>query len=322
MTIKLLITGSTGFVGGRLVSTLLLDPAMQVTTLLRARPVGTPACLDYSVVPDFSSIGAHHTAFNSVDVMIHLASRVHVMNEHDPDPLQAFRRVNVEHTMQLARSAAEAGVRRFIFISSVKVNGEATLPGSPYTETDAPAPKDPYGISKLEAEIALQAIAAETGMELVIIRPVLVYGPGVRANFESMMRGLIKGVPLPLGALQNKRSLLALDNLVSFIKLCVTHRSAASQTFLISDDQDVSTTQLLRLLATALRCRARLLPVPAWVLVGGAALLGKKPVALRLCGSLQVDIHKARSMLGWEPPVTLEDGLKQTANYFLKEPVK
>ena len=253
-----------------------------------------------------------------VQIVIHAAARVHVMSESSADPLAEFRKVNVDGTLNLARQAVAAGVRRFIFVSSIKVNGEGTEPGKPYKADDAPAPVDPYGISKLEAEHGLLALAAETGMEVVIIRPVLVYGPGVKANFRSMMNWLNKGIPLPLGSIRNKRSLVALDNLVDLIVTCIEHPAAANQVFLVSDGEDLSTTELLRRMGAALGKPARLLPLPGAWLNGAACLLGKGAIAQRLCGSLQVDIEKTRRLLGWTPPVTVDEALRKTARHFLE----
>ena len=233
------------------------------------------------------------------------------MHDTDGDPLAAYRVVNTEGTINLARQAAAAGVRRFVFISSVKVNGEETSPGQPFTEEDEPAPLDPYGISKLEAEQGLRDLATATGMEVVIIRPPLVYGPGVKANFLTMMRWLNKGVPLPFGALDNRRSLVALDNLVDFIITCIDHPAAAKQTFLVADGEDLSTTELLRRVGRAMGKPVRLIPVPMGLLQAGARLLGKQEMARRLCGSLQVDITKARTLLGWKPPVAVDEGLRR-----------
>jgi nucleoside-diphosphate-sugar epimerase len=221
--------------------------------------------------------------------------------------------VNVETTLQLASQAAACGVKRFIFISSIKVNGEQTEPGRPFRPDDTPAPQDPYGISKMEAEAGLREVAQETGMEVVIIRPPLVYGPGVKANFASMVKWLQRGVPLPLGAIHNCRSLVALDNLVDLIITCIHHPAAANQTFLVSDGEDVSTTELLRRMGAALGRPARLLPVPQQMLEWGAALAGKRDMAQRLFSSLQVDMDKTRQLLGWAPPVSLEQGLLQVA---------
>ena len=247
------------------------------------------------------------------DVVVHLAARVHVMYDASIDPLAEFRRVNVQGTLNLARQAAASGVRRFVFISSIKVNGEATQPGQPFTADDAPAPLDAYGISKMEAEQGLRELAAQTGMEVVIIRPPLVYGPGVKANFAAMMRWLQRGVPLPLGAIHNQRSLVALDNLVDLIVTCLTHPAAANQTFLVSDDEDVSTTELLRRMGQAMGKPARLLPVPVSWLKVGAAMVGKRDAAQRLSGSLQVDIEKTCRLLGWVPPISLDEGLRRAA---------
>ena len=246
-----------------------------------------------------------------VDIVIHLAARVHVMKDTATNPYSAFRTVNVDGTLTLARQASDAGVRRFVFISSVKVNGESTQPGRAFTETDAPNPQDAYGHSKHEAEQGLRQIASDTGMEVVIIRPPLVYGPGVKANFAALMRAVQRGYPLPLGAVHNLRSLVALDNLVDFIVTCITHPKAANQTFLVSDGQDLSTTKLVRGMAQAAVLPARLLPVPVWALQAGASLLGKGDTVQRLCGNLQIDMSKARYLLGWAPPVSVEEGLRR-----------
>jgi nucleoside-diphosphate-sugar epimerase len=245
------------------------------------------------------------------DCVVHLAARVHVMNDAVPDPLAEFRAANVELTVHLARQAAQAGVHRFIFISSVKVNGEETAADRPFTANDTPQPQDPYGVSKMEAEQALRSLAAQIGLEVVIIRPPLVYGPGVKANFAALMRAVQRGWPLPLGTVRNQRSLVALDNLVDFIITCITHPQAANQTFLVSDGQDISTTELVRGMARAAGVPARLLPVPVWVLQAGAALLGKGDAVQRLCGNLQVDISKARRLLGWVPPISVDEGLRR-----------
>jgi len=241
------------------------------------------------------------------------------MNDDTADPLREFRRINVDGTLQLARQAAEAGVKRFVFISSIKVNGESTVPGQPFTAAQAPAPIDPYGVSKWEAEQQLRKLSAETGMEVVIIRPALVYGPGVKANFLNMMKWLYKGVPLPLGAIHNKRSLVALDNLVDLIVTCIDHPRAANQTFLVSDGEDLSTTELLQRTSRALGKLPRLLAVPAWMLETAAKILGKQSIAQRLLGSLQVDIAHTRETLGWTPPVSVDAALRKTAQHFLEQ---
>jgi len=246
-----------------------------------------------------------------ITTVVHLAARVHVMHDTEADPLMAFRVVNVEGTLNLTRQAAAAGVKRFVFISSVKVNGELTQSGRAFTEADSPDPQDAYGLSKHEAEQGLRQLAVDTGMEVVIIRPPLVYGPGVKANFAALMRAVQRGWPLPLGAVPNQRSLVALSNLVDFIVTCIAHPQAANQTFLVSDGQDLSTTELVRGMARAAGVPARLLPVPVWALQAGATLLGKGDAVQRLCGNLQVDISKARQLLGWVPPISIDEGLRR-----------
>jgi UDP-glucose 4-epimerase len=221
--------------------------------------------------------------------------------------------------LNLARQAAQAGVRRFIYVSSIKVNGEQTLPGQPFTEEDVPAPHDPYSISKYEAEEGLRVIAQQTGMEVVIIRPPLVYGPGVKANFLNMMGWLHRGVPLPFASINNRRSLVALENLLDFIVVCLDHSAAANQIFLISDGEDLSTAELLRRMAYALGKPAHLIPMPISLLKVGAVLMGRRNMAQRLCGSLQADISKARTILGWNPPISVDEELCRTAQGFLHE---
>ena len=308
---RLLITGANGFVGQSLCS-----EAARRNFFVHAatRSTWNLPCADVSqAVGIMDGTADWATALAGIDLVVHLAARVHVMGDTAANPLDEFRRINVKGTLNLARQAAVAGVRRFVFISSVKVNGEATQPGRPFTAGDAPAPLDPYGISKMEAEQGLREIAAQTGMEVVIIRPPLVYGPGAKANFAAMMRWLRRGVPLPLGAIHNQRSLVALDNLVDLVVTCLSHPAAANQTFLVSDGEDVSTTELLRRMGKAMSRPAHLIAVPAGFLKGAAALLGKRDVAQRLCGSLQVDIQKTRQLLDWSPPITLDEGLKKTA---------
>ncbi len=308
-----MVTGATGFVGGALVRRLADDHAFNgVIAANRHRAAASlPEGVKLLQVGDLLPTTDWSAAVKSVDALVHCAARVHVMQDCATDPLDAYRLVNVEGTLNLARQAAIAGVRRFVFVSSIKVNGEVTPPGRPFTADDEPAPMDPYGVSKLEAEQGLRELEAKVGMEVVIVRPPLVYGPGVKANFASMMRWLMWGVPLPFGAIHNARSLVALDNLVDLLVTCLKHPSAAGQTFLVSDGEDVSTSELLRSTAQAMRKKAVLVPIPAFMLETGAALLGKRSVALRLCGSLQVDIEKTRRLLGWTPPLSLDQGLKK-----------
>ncbi|MDD0838929.1 SDR family oxidoreductase [Curvibacter sp. HBC61] len=308
----ILVTGATGFVGSALVKRLVIESAFGgVVAVSRRLDVSWPEGVKRVQVSDLLPTTDWSVALRQVDAVVHCAARVHVMQDSASDPLQAYRHVNVEGTLHLARQAAAAGVNRFVFVSSIKVNGESTLPGVPFTANDEPAPLDPYGVSKMEAEQGLQDISAQTGMEVVIVRPPLVYGPGVKANFAAMMRWVARGVPLPLGAIHNARSMVALDNLVDLLVRCLSHPAAAGQTFLVSDGQDVSTTSLLRRTAQAMGKQALLLPVPAGVLQLVAALLGKRDVAQRLCGSLQADISKTRQLLGWSPPLTLDQGLRK-----------
>ncbi|QEY62234.1 SDR family oxidoreductase [Metapseudomonas lalkuanensis] len=319
---RILLTGASGFIGSALLVRISMAADFQLTVATRRPLSDLSPEVKSRLVPSLDAEADWRPALSGVDVVIHAAARVHVMNERSDDPLAEFRKVNVDGTMCLARQSAAAGVRRFIFLSSIKVNGEWTSSGSPFIADAKPAPSDPYGVSKMEAEQALKDLASETGMEIVIIRPPLVYGPGVRANFLSMMRWLYKGIPLPFGAINNRRSLVALDNLVDLILACVRHPGAANQTFLVSDGEDLSTTQLLRRMGASLGRPARLLPIPEHLLSIAARLLGRKALAQRLCGSLQVDISKTRELLSWSPPVSVEQALNQTAKHFLDNRLK
>lgn len=315
---RIVVTGATGFVGQAVLERLSAQANLELVAAVRKPVSELPGCATSVQVAGLEADTDWRQALEATGAVIHCAARVHVMDDQSSDPLAEFRKVNVEGTLNLARQAAAAGVKRFIFVSSIKVNGEGAAPGHSYKADDVPAPMDPYGISKLEAEQGLRVIAAETGMEVMIIRPVLVYGPGVKANFLSMMRWLNKGVPLPFGAIYNKRSLVALDNLVDLIVTCIDHPAAANQVFLVSDGEDLSTTELLSKMAAALGKPARLLPLPSRLLEVGAAMLGKQALAQRLCGSLQVDISKTRELLGWSPPVSVDQALRKTAEHFLQ----
>jgi nucleoside-diphosphate-sugar epimerase len=310
---RLLVTGASGFVGRAVLARAVGESALQVRAAARRHAPSGAAGAENVLVGDLTPDTDWSEALGGVDAVVHAAARVHVMSETAADPLAEFRRVNVAGTLNLARQAAESKVRRFIFISSIKVNGEGTRPGRPYTPEDVPAPLDPYGISKHEAEVALRRLAQETNLEMVIIRPVLVYGPGVKGNFLAMMRWLNRGVPLPLRSIENRRSLLALDNLVDFILTCVHHPLASNETFLVSDGEDLSTADLIRRLARAMGRPSRLIPVPSAVLMAGATLVGRREVAQRLIGSLQVDISKARRILSWAPPVSVDEGLRRAS---------
>lgn len=316
---KILITGASGFVGEALVFKLLVDKKFRPVAAVRGASRLHGLC---PVVPFDLTDAQTLPVLTDIDVVIHAAARVHVMSETATDALTEFRKVNVEGSLMLAQRAADAGVKRFIFISSIKVNGESTATGKPFKSDDTPNPSGPYGVSKHEAEELLKKLGKDAGMEVVIIRPPLVYGPGVKANFLSILNALSKGVPLPLGAVCNQRSLVAIDNLVSLIVTCIDHPAAANQTFLVSDGQDLSTPQLMRNIARALGKPARLLPLPVWLLTLAASVLGKRPEVRRICGSLQVDIDKNRELLGWTPPVNMEKALRQTARYYQERQTK
>jgi nucleoside-diphosphate-sugar epimerase len=325
--VNILVTGATGFVGKALITDLLANNN-QVKAVVRTKSTDTLLGIEQIVVKDLVELSSISildeitTALKNVDVVVHTAARVHMMNDDSTDPLSEFRKVNRDATLTLARLAAESGVRRFVFISSIKVNGEMSRPGHPFTPEAQHVPDDPYGLSKYEAEQGLLDLANETGMEVVIIRPPLVYGPGVKANFASMMKWMYKSIPLPFGAVHNQRSLVALENLVSFIMHCADYQKtpqAANQVFLISDGEDVSTTQLLRKVAKALNEQTWLIPIPVGLMTFAAKLIGKGDVANRLFGSLQVDSSKARELLDWRPVITMDEQLKKTAKAFLDE---
>ena len=308
-----LLTGSTGFIGQNVARGLLVHDAKVAVTVrhVRAEMVDIPSGWECYGVGDINSQTDWLLALQGMQTVVHCAGRAHVMREQATDALAAFREVNVAGTLRLAEQASDAGVQRFVFLSSIGANGAQTTPDEPFSEADQPKPHNDYALSKWEAEQGLMQIADKSGLEVVIIRPPLVYGPNAPGNFGSLMRAVQRGWPLPLGAVHNQRSLVALDNLVDFIVTCITHPLAANQTFLVSDGQDLSTTELVRGMAQAAGVPARLLPVPVWALQAGASLLGKGDAVQRLCGNLQVDISKARSLLGWVPPVSVEEGLRR-----------
>lgn len=312
---QLLVTGASGFVGRFLCTRLLAEGCSVRGTLLGSE---TPASLVKGVEPvliePLGSDTPWSQALSGIDTIIHLAARVHIMNDPLADPLTEFRRVNAEGTMHLAREAAKAGVKRFVFISSIKVNGEESA--TTYTEVSPTQPTDPYGISKWEAEQGLRSIASETGLEVVVVRPTLVYGPGVKANFFNMMKVVSKSLPLPLGSISNKRSLIYIGNLVDALAICATHPDAAGKTFLVSDGEDISTPQLVMSTAHALGVSARLFPLPLSLMRLAGKLAGKCAAVTRLTGSLTVDSSKIRRELGWKPPFTMEEGLLETAKWF------
>ncbi len=312
-----LVTGANGFVGSALIDRLQRAGKSNVRGAVRSATVALPAGVERTVIGDIGPQTDWSDALRGIGVVVHLAARVHVMREAAGDPLAEFRRINVDATLRLAQQAVQAGVRRFVFVSSIKVNGELT-DGTPFTAHDVPHPGDPYGVSKYEAEISLHELARRTGLELVIVRPPLVYGPGVRANFLKLMQLVKRGLPLPLGGIRNRRSMVALDNLTDLLALCTSHPTAAGETFLVSDDSDLGISELIGLIADAMDKRILLLPVPAGLMLWLARAAGKADVANRLLGSLEVDIAHTKNTLGWHPPQTPAAAVRQTVAHFLK----
>ncbi|MDX6017296.1 SDR family oxidoreductase [Shewanella indica] len=310
---KIMLTGASGFIGSKLLEQLPSD----TLSLGRVKPAGKTHEQFFKL--EIKDDTDYSVALSGVDVIVHLAARVHIMNDTSLDPLREFREVNTAGTMNLARQAVKAGVKRFIFVSSIKVNGESTEIGKPFTESDDRCPEDFYGQSKSEAEVQLLELAEQTGLEVVIIRPTLVYGPGVKANFASLLHLVSKGLPLPFGSVKdNKRSLVSVTNLVDLIITCIDHPKAANQVFLVSDDHDISTVEMVKHMSQALGKSSRLLPVPLWCYRLVGKLTGKMGVVDRLIGSLQVDITHTKNTLGWTPPQTLEHGFKEAAEAFLR----
>lgn len=309
--IRFLVTGANGFVGAALCQA------------LAERGLGYRAAMRHATnEADIYSCGELDgdtpwaPALHDIDVVIHLAARVHVMRDKAADPLAAFRRTNVEATVNLARQAANAGVRRFVFVSTIKVNGEHSVPGKPFVESDAAAPDDPYAVSKWEAEQALLRLGAETGLEVVIVRPPLVYGPGVRANFLQLLRRVHSGWPTPFKAISNERSLLFVGNLADALILCATHVEAAGQTYLLDDGVALSSSDLVAAIASSLGVPNRDVAIPVWVLNTAARVFGQQALAERLTRSLVVSNRKICTQLGWRPPFTIDQGLRLTARWY------
>lgn len=309
---RILVTGASGFVGRALTSRLVALGTHDVVAMTRSQPRDPLPGARYVVTGDLRLQAHWPEDLVGVDCVVHTAARVHVLSDQSKQSLAEFERINVMATLQLAHRAVAAGAHRFVFISSIGVNGVMTPLNTAFTENDLPQPHNAYADSKLKAELGLRQVAEQTGLEVVIIRPPLVYGHGVRANFAALMRAVQRGWPLPFGSVRNMRSMVGLDNLTDFIITCVNHPQAASQTFLVSDGHDVSSAELVRGLARAAGRPARLFPVPVWVLRAGAKLLGREDVMQRLCGSLRVDIDKAHRLLNWTPRISFDEGLRRT----------
>ena len=311
---KILVSGASGFVGSALCSHL-VSRGFDVVATVRNLPDASIPSVEYRIVTETSSATDWSDALAAVDAVIHCAARVHVMDDHTQDPLAEFHRVNTLGTETLARAATGSGVKRLIFLSSIKVNGESALPDSPFNQTSPAKPQDPYAISKLEAELALTHIATETELEVVILRCPLVYGPGAKGNFLRLLRAVDHGIPLPLALAKNRRSLIYLDNLTSAIGTCLTHPAAAGKTYLVSDGEDVSTAEMISRIAQALGKPSRLWPCPLGLMELAGMMTGKSDEIARLLGSLCIDSSKIRSELDWTPPYTLEQGLAETARW-------
>lgn len=309
---NILITGANGFVGRHL-SALLIARGHRVSAAVRRADAALPTGVaEVHAVGDIGPNTCWDGVLDGIDAVIHLAARAHVMRDTDPDPLASFRRVNVAGTERLARAAAQAGVGQFVYLSSVKVHGESSAKNTPYTEAMAPAPEDAYGLSKLEAEQALAAISADTGLSLTVFRPPLVYGPGVRANFERLVKAVRRGIPLPFGAVRNRRSLVYVGNLADAVAASLSRPEALGQTFLVCDGPAVSTAELIRAIAAALQVKPRLLRIPPALLETAASLAGKRAEIRRLLGDMAIDDAHLRNRLGWRPPFSLQEGLADT----------
>lgn len=311
-----LVTGATGFIAASVFNTLSTRGSLVRGTVRKIGSVSLAAGQQCRAIEEIDGRTDWTSALEDVDCVIHCAARTQFVYETGEDSLSAYRSVNVNGTKRLAEQAAAAGLRRLVYLSSIKVNGEQTVLGAPFLFSDAPAPEDPYGVSKWEAEQALWAVSAQTGLEVVVVRPPLVYGPGVKGNLLRLLRWVARDVPLPLGVVHNQRSLVGLSNLVDLLLRCAEHPAAAGQTFLASDGQDLSTSQLIRLMAEGMNRPARLLPIPVALLQAGGSLVNKRHEIDRLVCSLQVDSGYTQAQLGWTPPVSVEDGVREMAQWY------
>jgi nucleoside-diphosphate-sugar epimerase len=317
---KLLLTGATGFVGKALLTELLQND-FEVIVSIRNTPISSSVKVKTIKTGNLLATTDWSPALQNIDIVIHSAARVHVMQDSSSNPLAEFRKTNVDGTLNLARQAEKSGASRFIFISSIKANGNSSSSLSMLKQDDVAPPTDPYGLSKYEAEQGLLELAKNSKMEVVIIRPPLVYGPNVKGNFLSLLKYIKKGLPLPLGSIKNKRSLVALDNLVNFIRHCTTHPKAANEIFFISDGEDVSTTELLMKIAKAFNKKLFLIPIPPIALSFIAKLFGKDAMAIRLLESLQVDNSKAIELINWRPVISMDSQLKKIADFYSNETI-
>lgn len=311
------VTGANGFVGSAVVMKLLIEKFIVRTVARSLNPFFSDRVSQF-VINSISDKNDLSSVFCGAYAVIHTAARVHVMNRKQANELKEFRLVNLFGTINIANQAAKAGVKRFIYISSIKVNGEVTSIAKPFCYSDTPNPSDAYGISKYDAEEALRSISNKTGMEVVIIRPVLIYGPGVKGNFLSMMRFLYGSIPLPFACLKNKRSLVALGNLVDLIVKCIEHPLAANETFLVSDGEDLSVSDLIKMVSNHMGIQPILFKIPSSFIERIAALIGRRDISQRICGYLQVDITRTCRLLDWSPPIKVNDALKETVKNFIQ----
>jgi len=315
-----MVTGGNGFIGSATIQSMLSKGIYSPVATVRKYSDNAISNCQVIEIDDLQNQTDWKKNLENIDVIIHAAARVHMMSDQAMDPLTEYRRVNVDGTLNLAQQAADAGVSRFIFLSSIKVNGEATFPDNPFKPEDIPKPLDPYGITKLEAERGLFDIADQSGMEVVCVRPTLVYGPGAKGNFASLLQVVKRGIPLPLGnATKNLRSLIALGNLVDLLIKCIEHPKAGNQIFLVSDGEDVSTAELILRIGKALKQPAFLIKIPLPILKFAAKIFGKTKEAQRLLTSLQVDISKTCKVLDWSPPLSLDEGLDLASNQRIQD---